>query len=470
MRIINRARGQRRRANAHAILAGFIVMAALMAPLSPLAWAQSSIFVSNVPDLYNAVNDPANAGAKVVIAPGTYVLIHTFPNDGRLELQQGMSLIGQTSDPSSVVIDALDLQSTTTGPIRMGRGSNAVEWLTIQNGTGTGIIETDLPPTSEPTRIRVAHVILQTGARGIDFRIMGSAFNGKTIDGVFESNVIRNINRGVSEGMRAVLLQAVSATMNVTLRNNSFAGNQIGVLAVNNYSSTSTISIDSAGDQFTDNRAGCWLIGGLGTTSAGNVLVFRAQNDQFNENNRAQTATQYTTGGGIVAMGAALQGHDNRTRVEVFDSHFSGNTIADVSVYGYYDPLSGAPGINNVIELRPSTITPTITPSDPPDPSNTNTVILLPPIPTLTVNSTYCTGSSWSLQVDKAAPSSNIRLLGSSNGVTWEIPRWRTTKPDGTFIETGTFAEGTQGSHTLRLEIAGTLSRTISFVVSDCRP
>jgi hypothetical protein len=205
-------------------------------------------------------------------------------------------------------------------------------------------------------------------------------------------------------------------------------------------------------------------------SAVGNALVFIANNDQFNENNRAQTVTQYTTGGGIVAMGAAQQGHDNRTRLEVLDSRFSGNTIADISVFGYYDPLSGNPGTNNVLELRPSAITPTITPSDPPDPSNTNNVILLPRIPTLTVNSTYCVGSSWSLQVGNAAPSSNIRLLGSSNGVTWEIPRWRTTKPDGTFAETGTFAEGTQGSHTLRLEIAGTSSRTISFVVSDCRP
>jgi len=91
-------------------------------------------------------------------------------------------------------------------------------------------------------------------------------------------------------------------------------------------------------------------------------------------------------------------------------------------------------------------------------------------IPTLTVNSTYCTGSSWSLQVSGAAASSDIRLIGTSNGVAWEIPRWRTTQADGTFTETGTFAEGTQGRHTLRLQIAATFSRTISFVVSDCRP
>jgi len=71
--------------------------------------------------------------------------------------------------------------------------------------------------------------------------------------------------------------------------------------------------------------------------------------------------------------------------------------------------------------------------------------------------------------VSNATPDSNVRLLGSSNGVTWDIPRWRTIQADGTLTETGTFAEGTQGSHTLRLEIAGIFSRTISFVVWDCR-
>jgi len=91
-------------------------------------------------------------------------------------------------------------------------------------------------------------------------------------------------------------------------------------------------------------------------------------------------------------------------------------------------------------------------------------------IPKLTVNSTYCTGNSWSLQVSGAAASSDIRLLGTSNGATWEIPRWGTTQADGSFAATGTFAEGTKGSHTLRLQIAGTFSRTVSFVVSDCRP
>ena len=89
-------------------------------------------------------------------------------------------------------------------------------------------------------------------------------------------------------------------------------------------------------------------------------------------------------------------------------------------------------------------------------------------ISTLTVNSTYCVGSPWILQVSNATASSNIRLLGSSNGVDWEVPHWHTTQRDGTFTETGVFTDAVQGSHTLRLEIGGTFSNTVPFAVSDC--
>jgi hypothetical protein len=156
---------------------------ALLTAISMPAQAQRTIVVSNILELYKEVNDTANAGAKVVIAPGTYFLNHTFDHGGRLELQENMSLTGQIADPTAVVIDASDLQSTTTttGPVRIGRGSNALEWLTIQNDlAGAGVIETDLPPTFLPTRIRVAHVIVQGGQRGIDFRA-GPAFSGKTV-------------------------------------------------------------------------------------------------------------------------------------------------------------------------------------------------------------------------------------------------------------------------------------------------
>ena len=50
------------------------------------------IYVSSIAGLYAAVNDPDNAGNLIILAPGTYVLNAAFPNGGRLELQDDMSL------------------------------------------------------------------------------------------------------------------------------------------------------------------------------------------------------------------------------------------------------------------------------------------------------------------------------------------------------------------------------------------
>ena len=60
----------------------------------------TSVNVTNVEQLYAAVNDPANAGAVILLSPGRYVLSttngagSTRPNSGRLEFQRDMSLYG----------------------------------------------------------------------------------------------------------------------------------------------------------------------------------------------------------------------------------------------------------------------------------------------------------------------------------------------------------------------------------------
>jgi len=61
------------------------------------------IEVSNVEELYDAVNNPNNADKTIVLRPGTYVLTRhrgtdERKNNGRLELQPNMSLRG-SSDP-----------------------------------------------------------------------------------------------------------------------------------------------------------------------------------------------------------------------------------------------------------------------------------------------------------------------------------------------------------------------------------
>jgi hypothetical protein len=89
--------------------------------------------------------------------------------------------------------------------------------------------------------------------------------------------------------------------------------------------------------------------------------------------------------------------------------------------------------------------------------------------PLLTLNSTkYCAGDSWNLNVTNAAPNAAIRLIGTSNGTAWEIPRWANTDANGNFSTTGTFAADAVGTHTVRVDIAGYISEPLSPEVVNC--
>src|SRR6187399_169546 len=133
---------------------------------------ENKIYVSNLDQLYAAVNNPANTGSNVVLAPGTYILNASYANAGRLELLENMELQGQPGHPELVIIDASALPGTSfvpplnfpaprTGAIRMGRGSNAIEWLTVKGNSSTqalSVIDTDIiwPDVSY---VRIAHSI-----------------------------------------------------------------------------------------------------------------------------------------------------------------------------------------------------------------------------------------------------------------------------------------------------------------------
>jgi N-acetylneuraminic acid mutarotase len=91
--------------------------------------------------------------------------------------------------------------------------------------------------------------------------------------------------------------------------------------------------------------------------------------------------------------------------------------------------------------------------------------------PLLTLNSTsYCMGDPWELTVTHAEREASVRLMGASNGASWEIARWGVTGADGNFSANGTIGGGTEGNHTLRVEISGVWSKTFSFSVSNCKP
>jgi hypothetical protein len=87
--------------------------------------------------------------------------------------------------------------------------------------------------------------------------------------------------------------------------------------------------------------------------------------------------------------------------------------------------------------------------------------------PVLTLDSAvYRIGDHWTLKVSNGAPNSPVRIFGTSNDQVWEIPKWGTTDGAGNFKAEGTFAKGTAGSHTLRVEIGGKSSNDFSFIVS----
>jgi len=85
--------------------------------------------------------------------------------------------------------------------------------------------------------------------------------------------------------------------------------------------------------------------------------------------------------------------------------------------------------------------------------------------PVLTIHSTLCVDSPWTVVVSHGGGNSPIHLFGSSNGSIWEIPDWGITDGSGKFTTSGRFAADTTGTHQLRVEVNGMTSNTIHFSV-----
>jgi len=86
-----------------------------------------------------------------------------------------------------------------------------------------------------------------------------------------------------------------------------------------------------------------------------------------------------------------------------------------------------------------------------------------------TVNRTnYCIGGEWQAIITGADADAPIKLVGVSNGVSWEWPHWGTTSSDGAFTATGVFLDGSQGTHSLHVEIGQVRSNTVSLAIQSC--
>jgi hypothetical protein len=358
-----------------------------------------SIVVTNVDELYGAVNDPANAGATVVLAPGRYVLSADRPNGGRLELQTDMSLIGVEGDRAAVTIDASDPRLSfsvsfgRTGAVRIGRGSNTIEWLTVLgNPAAAAGIATELTGTPT-TRIRVAHVVSGGSSRGIDVRNAGATMVGRRIDAEIVDNEFfgpeQPLPGTMSEGIRlANFVGADNGVIVATLSGNRAHGFQLGCIVANNRSSHAAVYVRSSGDRFFANARGCLIAGGLNQSPTGvansNSTVFEAFGSQFIDNT-AQI-------GGIDPGGIRIAGglsttltnatSDNTVSVSLTGSKVSGNQVVDFEAFGAIQTaLSGIAGTNNHVTIALRGVSRQIdvvaVDSEPEDPNGTNTVTVV---------------------------------------------------------------------------------------------
>lgn len=353
------------------------------------------INVTNIEELYSAVNGAANDGETIVMAPGTYILSANAPggspraNGGRIELRLNMSLFGKEGDRNAVKIDSSQLPVASlnvplgpplpalnrTGPIRMGRGTNSVEWLTIiGNPAAAAGIETDLGDTA-PAKIRVAHVVSGGSSRGLDVRNAGSAMTGRKLEAEIEDNDFSSgANAGANRQATRLInfVGATGAKVHAKMSGNRFHGGQVGCFAVNNQTSSGVVKVRSNGDVFEKNEVGCQISGANGAVT-GSACTFEAHGCKFRNN----------TNFGIFAVGAnagANAAFDNKVQVNLFGCKASGNTVADFRAIGAQS-TGGIAGTNNVVTIERHGVSTQIdvdaTDSVPNEPAGTNKVIVI---------------------------------------------------------------------------------------------
>jgi hypothetical protein len=330
----------------------------------------TTINVTNIEELYTAVNDAQNAGSQIVIAPGLYTLSANDPknmprpNGGRIDLLENMSLQGVVGDREAVVIDAINLPASSyvtptiskSGAIRMGRGTNAVEWLTIRNAVnGNGGIETEIawPGTAH---IRIAHIISTGNPRGIDLRNLGADEAGRVIEAEIIDNDLHSnqVNTGI--GLRiANTSQANGGVVSATLSGNRCYNNLNGLVVEGVNTSFGRITVVSSGDRFYQNNLGAGVGGGLrliasAVNADGNTTSFEAYNTSF-ENNSSE-GLDISAAATYVSNATS----NNNVSVHLRSCRFGNNQGVDISAIGALSvPESiGSPGTNNHATLERS--------------------------------------------------------------------------------------------------------------------
>ena len=367
-----------------------VLFASLLAPVR--AAVPRFVQVFDVNGLYDAVNNPGNAGAQVVLAAGYYALSpidaasNPRPNNGRLELQQDMTLSGEPGHPEAAVIDAVGLPQIDTAAVRTGRGSNTIEWLSVKDAaTGQSGIDTGLV-SALIAHVRLAHLIVEGNVRGFDIRNDATAA-GRILQVDLEDNDLSFNQIRLGIGIRLVNVEANGAVILATLRGNNLHDNRVGLVVANLDSSGSIVAINSNADHFDQNNVGISLFAGNANLppahADGNVLSFEAHGGTISDNTGLTANGE--SGGVLMVGGQANEAHsasNNVLRASLTGARLSGNQGADINVWGARTDASSPAGTGNHVVVvlqgvsRQAIISPPV-PSAPADPGGTNTVTIL---------------------------------------------------------------------------------------------
>lgn len=383
------------------VSAFLIALTALMLPAP--APARGVVAVSTVEDLYAAVNNPANEGAVIDVAPGTYVLTPTDlsgnprPNLGSLVLPSGAVLRGHNeyvdfdgdgiwdprdpgqpevyADPvTETILDASNLAGLTgqMNVISLGL-NNQVDRLTVRNNLKAGaLIGVTIKPSTGGLQGVVSNCIAQGGQRGIRATHDGGAFSRLTSRAVFEGNISRHNSRGVGFGIQIQNASVTNATWQVSVRNNRSYGNKnFGLFVVAVSSNNAQESVISMNNVYEQNSAGVVLHagrdaasqGGFLEGSNGNQLRLVSVGDAIWNNNA--NLSPVPRGGvdaraGFRTSASASTSSDNSLRLQLIGTRFvqgsghenrAGTSRRDLTLYGAFGMGGAFPGSGNVAEL-----------------------------------------------------------------------------------------------------------------------
>ena len=336
---------------------------------------QKKVYVSNLQELYAAVNNPDNAGTDVILAPGVYVLSASYANGGRLELQTDMSLRGQPGQIDAVLIDQSSLPSASfrltptvsVAPIRIGRGTNSIEWLSVKGGpvaaNPLSVIESDL--LGNETNVTISHVYVDcNGSRtGILFRNRLDEHVNRVINATLENTEIANaISNTNSPGAGLALQNRISgAQINLNMNGNYIHGCRIGILNFNsglgNNIVNCSLDIISQNDRIEGNGCGIDLSGGTANAPVyanNNTVTAKMYGSTIKENGLAQFPPNNGAhpGGLDVTSGFGSNGASNNILIiKLFGCDISSNNGTDIYAYGAFSPTAVIAGINNRLDL-----------------------------------------------------------------------------------------------------------------------